>query len=65
MTAFDPAAWLDRFTAVGGWYLRTPDGETHAGWRVDDFDQALAARAVWREIEDRPERRGAVRDLIS
>lgn len=61
---FDPADWLARFTAVGGWYA-AQGASVHTGWRMDDLDQAAAARDVWSEIQHNPERRDAVRALVA
>jgi hypothetical protein len=61
---FDPADWLERFKSAGGWYAAQGD-RVHAGWRIDDWEEAQTAREIWREIERHGERRAAIRAVIS
>ena len=63
MTAFDPADWLERYTAAGGWYMLASDG-LHFGWPVPAVWAAMATREVYREIEDQPERLDAIKALV-
>lgn len=60
---FDPADWLEHFKSVGGWYAAQSD-RVHAGWRIDDWEEAQTAREIWREIERDEERRVAIRAVI-
>ena len=60
---FDPLDWLQRFKAVGGWYV-AQDEEVHAGWKLLGNPNDEAARATWREIEHSEDRRSAVRAAI-
>jgi hypothetical protein len=62
--SFDPADWLHRFSAAGGWYA-AQGGEVLTGWRLDDFDQARAVREIWRELEHDEDRRAAVRAIVA
>lgn len=64
IVAFDPADWLRRFTAAGGWYAAQGHA-VHTGWRMDSIEQAAAARQVWAEIEHDTERRYSVRSLVA
>jgi hypothetical protein len=54
--AFDPADWLSRYTAAGGWYAMRGDALVF-GWPVPGPWAPTATREVYREIEHHPDRR--------
>jgi hypothetical protein len=58
-----PPTGCPRFTAAGGWYCVTGDGIVF-GWPVPTMLQAKATREVYREIEDQPDRRDAVAEIV-
>lgn len=49
---FDPVDWLNRFQAVGGYWLVTPDERMTIGWMLDGYtiEQTQQARTIWREL---------------
>jgi len=63
---FDPAAWLDSFKAVGGWWIVTPDGHMSIGWHLDGFtsDQNEQACNLWRQFGRRTDWRSAISSHI-
>jgi hypothetical protein len=65
MSAFDPAAWMREFGAVGG-KLAFPDGHlttSYPIWRVPRANVAEACRLVT-ELVDQPSRRDALIDYV-
>ncbi len=58
---FDPAAWLDALTSIGGGYALGSSGRLHLLVRNCDASQLLGVVA---EIAGRPERRAAVKRAI-
>ena len=60
MTAFDPAEWLDAFTAAGGSYALLPSGRLWLG--VVGIPDSLAG--VLSRIVGQPDRRAAVTGLV-
>ncbi|KUR73854.1 hypothetical protein [Novosphingobium sp. FSW06-99] len=63
---FDPAAWLKRFSEVGGWWVVGADDRISIGWtpRARETIETVAARALWREIEANPGKRKALERLL-
>lgn len=51
--AFDPAAWLEAFEAVGGWFSITVDDRISLGWFVygRSEEEQDEARRLFREIQ--------------
>lgn len=60
---FDPAAWLERYTAAGGCYSLA-DGDIVFFWPAPAEWRPAAVRDIYREVEDQPDRRGAVNALV-
>ena len=59
---FDAAAWLTAFRAADGYWIIN-DGLSHFGWYLEGQEEQ--ARELWREVEHSPERRAAVRAVLS
>jgi hypothetical protein len=66
MTAFDPAAWLQAFEAVGGWYVVTSDDRINVGWMIENRtdDEHVEARRLFKEIEYIDDRWMALKALV-
>ena len=66
MRAFDPAAWLQAFEAVGGWYVVTEDDRISMGWMVyrRSEEEQDEARRLFREIEHIDERWMAIKAIV-
>ena len=59
---FYPAAWLDQFEQVGGWWVIGADGKISAGWMLENFtdEQSMAARRQLADLNQRPDKCAAV-----
>lgn len=60
---FDPVDWLDRFNAVGGYWIVTPDGRMTLGWMLDGYtiDQTQQACTIWNELRQDAQRLATIR----
>ena len=61
-TPFNPTDWLQRFRAVGGWWIPAEDGKPFIGWKIEGYtsEQNDLARAIWHEVDHDPTKCKAV-----
>jgi hypothetical protein len=63
---FNPADWLSRFKAVGGWWVLTSGDKVALGWLLDGYTTAqnVAASLIFNELVDSPDQGCAVKEHL-
>ena len=63
VTLFNPADWLTRFRAVGGYFSTDSNGHPIMGWKLNlpTDPWGDAPRTIWREVEHDTDKRDAIR----
>lgn len=65
MTTFDPAAWLEAYEALGGWYVVNADQRVMMGWSLEgDVHASKELQRLLMETKSAPEHRSALIEHI-
>ncbi|MGE3745384.1 MAG: hypothetical protein AB7G25_06690 [Sphingomonadaceae bacterium] len=61
MSGFDPAAWLQEYEELGGWYIVDAEGHVAMGWTLEgDGNNPLELQRLFMEAKRTPEHRSAL-----